>query len=260
MEDQPLNASDTDAPIKRSREKSISYPYYSLKECVHFLEIIHNIGGKKEAPLESVLSKLNVKSRHNRRFSYLASSSENFGLIVKTNTGIKPTELGTSILFPITGENERKEKLVIAFNSPKLYNKIIEKYNQTILPNNEILKNVFYNMEIAKNVLDRAVMAFIQSAQYANVLDNNNRLLIPTSDDVGIQPVKESKEPTESNIKEGGVSKTDEHSTTSNQEANYHKFEIMTSTGRKASISLPFNSTKEDIEKIKGVLDVFIPN
>jgi len=257
MDEMSDNVSNNNTPIRKSREKSASYPYYNLKECINYLEIIHEIGGKKEAPIESILSKLNISSRHNRRFTYLTSSSENFGLIIKTINGLKPTELGTSILFPMSGEDERKEKLITSFKSPQLYQKIIKKYNHTVLPNNEILKNVFYNMNIAKNALNKAANAFLESARYANVLDGNNRLTVPDSSDTDIYSSQISDIEKDVEGQEETQSKINEHPTTIDQKSNYHKFEIMTSTGKKASISLPDNSTKDDIEKIKRILEVF---
>ncbi len=166
----PANEKDSDSDMlkKKSREKSVNNPYFSLKDCVDYLSIIHEIGGKKEAPVESILSKLEVTSIHNRRFTYLTSSAENFSLIEKTNVGIKRTKIGTLILYPPSGEEQRKKLLIDAFKSPLLYQKILERYNNMILPNKEILKNIFYSLGIARIVLDNAVNSFIESAQYAN--------------------------------------------------------------------------------------------
>ena len=79
-----------DETTKKTREKSVRYPANSLKECVDFLSIVHSIGGRKEAPVESILSKLNLTSSETKSFKYLVSSAEIFGLIEKTPNGIKP--------------------------------------------------------------------------------------------------------------------------------------------------------------------------
>ncbi len=78
--------------VKKSREKSVPYPANNLKECVEFLSIIHSIGGRKDAPIESILSKLNLTSADTKSYKYLVSSAEIFDLIEKTSVGIKPTE------------------------------------------------------------------------------------------------------------------------------------------------------------------------
>ena len=89
-----------DENIKKTREKSVHYPANNLKDSVEFLSIVHSIGGRKDAPNESILSKLNLTSTETKSFKYIVSSAEIFGLIEKTNNGIKPTEAGTLILYP----------------------------------------------------------------------------------------------------------------------------------------------------------------
>jgi hypothetical protein len=238
--------------LKRTREKSVRYPYYSLKECVEYLTIVHEIAGKKEAPIETILTKLKIISPDNKRYKYLTSSSEIFNLIEKTKVGIKPTEMGTLILYPPRGEAQRRELLIEAFKAPLLYQKILEKYNQMTLPDFEILKNVFYNLGIAKIVLDNAVNAFIESAQYVNVLDSNNRLYIEAlaEDKNAIQ--SQSPQPNIHPPFVGGGQKPSDIT-------GFDKIEITTTSGKKASILLPSDSSKEDIDKLIKLLKVYNP-
>ncbi len=248
-----------DTPQKKSREKSVKYPFYSLKECLDYLSTIHEIAGKKEAPVESVLSRLNITSKNNRRFSYLTSSAEIFGLIEKTNVGLKPTEMGTLILYPPNGEVERKKLLGQAFKLPILYQKVIERYDKTILPNNDILKNIFYNLGIARIVLDNAVSSFLESAQYAGVLDSNNRLNVSDIETSNETQKPQQQEPVNS-IKLNQAappSETPPRTDVQEVEIGYDKFEITTSTGKKASIILPTDISKQDIDRLKKHLGVY---
>ena len=259
----PANETGSDPEMlkKKSREKSVKYPYNSLKESIDYLSIIHEIGGKKEAPIESILSKLNITSKHTRRFTYLTSSAENFGLIERTHVGIKTTEMGTLILYPPNGDEQRKKLLIDAFKSPVLYQKIIERYNDTILPNSDILKNIFYSLGIARIVLDNAVNSFIESAQYANVLDPNNRLTVPDSDNNEITP---PVPPSESHKggddqkppKQPPIKDAKEYS---HNETEFLKLEILTTNRKKASISIPSDWVKEDIETLIKLLRVYSP-
>ena len=255
----------TDISAKKSREKSVRYPAYSLEECVEFLRMVHTIGGKKEAPVESVLSKLKIITPDNKRYKYLTSSTEIFGLIKKTDTGITPTEIGTLILYPPDGEEQRKKLFVDAFKTPQVYQKIIERYNETILPNADILKNILYSFGIARNALDTAVNAFMSSAKVAGVLDQNNRLL---SSNLEIEPVsgqqqfsentqgaEKQKEPVQplpnkTNATQGESTK---------QDSDVFKFEIPTTSGKKASILLPKDWEKDDIELLIKLLRVLSP-
>jgi|GEM_PF-1202488 len=250
-----------DNVTKKSREKSVRYPSQSIKRCLDFLSIIHAIGGKKEAPIESILSKMNLTSPDTKSFKSIVSSSEIFGLIEKNDSGIKPSEIGTLILYPPDGEEEKKRLLIETFKAPQFYQKIIERYDNMILPNNNILKNVFLHLGIATKVLDTAVDAFIESAQYANVLDSNNRLNTNTNIEKTspspINPVEnllatppKSAEQTEQSQQPSTI----EAPRKSN--VDFYKLEIPTSSGKMASITLPKDAIKEDIELIIGLLKV----
>jgi hypothetical protein len=225
--------------------------------------MIHSIGGKKEAPVESVLSKMNITTPENRRYKYLTSSAEIFGLIKKSEIGITPTEFGTLILYPMDGEEQRKQLIVEAFNIPQLYQKIIERYSGTILPNPDILKNIFYNYGIARNVLDTAVDAFLDSAKFAGILDLNNRLLSSTVED------KPNNQPKTHDDSQTPEKKTDQVQTPSETnltqkseekpDFDVYRYEIRTTSGKKASIILPKDWVKEDINLLINLLRVFSP-
>jgi hypothetical protein len=255
----------SDPSAKKSREKSVRYPAYGLEECVDFLKIVHTIGGKKEAPVESLLSKLKITTSDNRRYKYLTSSAEIFGLVKKTSNGITPTEFGLSILYPINGDEQRKQLYFEAFNTPQVYQKIIERYKDMILPDVDALKPIFYNSGIAPNALDTAVNAFLASAKFAGVLDQDNRLLssIPEKgatpfkqhlpeDGQGMEKQKGPAQPppSKTNVTQGESEKP---------EMDVIKNEIRTTSGKKASILLPKDWVKEDIETLIKLLRVFSP-
>jgi hypothetical protein len=243
--------------VKKSREKSVRYPANNLKECVEFLSIVHSIGGRKDAPIESILSKLNLTSADTKSYKYLVSSAEIFDLIEKTSVGIKPTETGTLILYPPGGEEQKRKLLIDAFKTPQLYQKVIEQYDNMILPNNVILKSVFLHLGIAPKALDSAVDSFINSAQYANVIDSSNRLILSGSDNT---PPVQPPEPDNTNLKPKSDFQQAPPGPTElpKKDTDYHRFEFITSTGKKATVLLPSDCTRKDVEKLKGLLDVFV--
>lgn len=256
----------SDPSAKKSREKSVRYPAYSLEDCVDFLKMVQSIGGKKEAPVESVLSKMKVSTPENKRYKYLTSSAEIFGLIKKTDKGITPTEMGILIIYPVNGEEQRKQLIMEAFRTPQIYQKIIERYLDTILPDTEMLKAIFYSHSIATNALDTAVNAFIASAKFAGAIDQNNRLLPsnignellpsgqtqPPGEDQGLEQQQTPIQvpPNITNATQGQFGKP---------EIDLFKFEIPTTSGKKASILIPKDWVKEDIDLLIKLLRVFSP-
>jgi len=243
--------------MKKTREKSVRYPADDLNECVNFLSIVHSIGGRKDAPIESILSKLNLTSAETKSFRYLVSSAEIFGLIEKTNGGIKPTEFGTLILYPPDGENQKRKLLIDAFKTPQLYQKIIERYDNMILPNNTILRNVFLHQGIATKALDKAVEAFIKSAQYANIIDSNNRLCMSNPDNTipSQSTLSESNAIPQKPKSDFSRLQLEEKGESPKISPGYHKFEFTISTGKKAYVQIPMDCKKEDLEKLKKILD-----
>ncbi|MGP8254319.1 MAG: hypothetical protein ACLQMU_01375 [Methanoregula sp.] len=268
-----VNGDAKNPVIKKSREKSVKYPYYSLKECFNYLSIVHKIGGRKGAQIGSILSEMNINSANNRRFSYLTSSSEIFGLIERSDQLIKPTELGILILFPPNGDSQKKQLLIQSFENSEVYSNIVTKYNETILPNRDLLRIEFYHLKIATNVLDIAVDSFIESAQYVGVLDENSRLLIPTNvpeleDLLGQgKPSPENSPPEPNGQKIPKVAKENPPKENPSDEKDDFegkidmvRFEVLTSTGLKAIVCMPSKCSKEDIEKIKKIVNAYGPD
>ncbi len=125
-----------------------------------------------------------------------------------------------------------------------------------ILPNNVILKSVFLHLGIAPKALDSAVDSFINSAQYANVIDPSNRLILSGDN----MPPAQSPESDNNNLKPKSDFQLAPPGPTElpNKYTDYHRFEFITSTVKKATVLLPSDCTKKDIEKLKGLLDVFV--
>jgi hypothetical protein len=243
---------ENEVPIKTKRtvERSVRYPYYGLKESIGFAEMIKNIGGRKEAPFSSVVKEMGVADTTNKRYSYSISSAEQFGLIEKTDNGLKVTDKVLAILFPTEGEAQKIALLQECFKKPNLYSAMINQYGGMDLPDQEILKNMFLHYGIAENVVGQAVTSFIESAKYAHVL-KDNRLSV-TSVDVQAEQ-KRGEEQKQPSPVTPAVAKVESAPPDTD---NYHKFEFLTSTGKKALIQIPVECTKSDLTTLKAILDV----
>jgi hypothetical protein len=183
------------------------------------------------------------------------SSAEQFGLIEKTESGLKVTDKVMVILFPTEGESQKNAVLKECFKKPNLYNLIINQYDGLPLPDPDILKNQFLHYGIAQNVVEKAVDSFIESAKYANVL-KENKLVVSLQDDIPPKPrMTEGQKLPElpAQTPQQGNKKDELHPDVKD----YNKLELVISTGKKAIIVLPPDCKKEDIEKIKRHLDAF---
>jgi hypothetical protein len=164
------------AEISKKREKSVKYPYYSLDECLEFAGTINKIAGRGEALTSSVLKALNITTETNKQYKYKLSSASQFGLIERTAAGLKITELTRRILYPPEGESQKRCLIIEAFKSPPLYQKLIQRYANLVLP--EHIPNVLLDMGIATNAKEHAAKIFEISARVAGVLGDDSILRV----------------------------------------------------------------------------------
>ncbi len=230
--------------VKR-REKSVRYPYYDLKDSLDFAKMIDGIAGRKDAPISAILELMGIKTENNKKLNYKISSSEQFGLISKHNKSLAVTELARSIFFPTRGESQELQLLLEAFRSPPLYKKLIEQYEGKELP--ETLPNILYNFGVAQSKIKRAAKVFKQSALFAHALDENDKLRTT------------SIEAQESETSETALSLAQTQQTQVDVTLRgYHDLSVSLSNGQILKLSIPANISKQDVEKIKKMLDVLV--
>ena len=251
---------DVQTKTKRIVERSVRYPYYSLKDSIGFAETVKSIGGRREAPISSILKELNVTNTSNKRYSYLVSSAEQFGLIERMENALKVTNKVFGILFPTEGEAQKNALLKECFKKPNLYVAMINQYDGMDLPDKEILKNMFLHYGITENVVEKAVESFIDSAKYANVL-KEKKLSVNSSEAIDVDSKRDDKQKSSEEAATLAVTADTPPPVTKPEPAisgleNYHKFEFLTSSGKKALIQIPKECTKCDLTKLKAILDV----
>jgi len=251
-------------PRKRSR----SYPYYSLEKALEISKMIHEIGGNGVAPVESILSEMNIKSDQNKRYSYLTSSAKQYGLIENENDGFKTTQLAISILYP---SNDNDSKVIIsrkrAATNPELYKEILLQYNGSILPKNEFLENNFIQKGIINSVVEVAVQSFLDTIKFAEIINEEQRISIDErflDQNVEIEKINTIK-PENSKMVYSKII----HEPLINEELhekpvqeinqkeinNAFNLEIPLNSGKKAYINIPKEITEEEIRIIKNFID-----
>ncbi len=259
-------------PRKRSR----SYPYYNLEEALELSKMIYEIGGNGVAPVESILSKMNIKSDQNKRYSYKTSSAKQFGLIKNERGGFKVTPLGISILYPSSDNdpNVSTGKMKAAIN-PELYKEVLSQYIGSILPKDEFLKNNFIQKGILSSVTDVAVQTFLDTMEFAKIINEEQRVVI---NEQYLDPNVEIKKPQiikpRSKKKTMGIISKITHEPSINEELqdesgqekeqkeinDAFNLEIPLNSGKKAYINIPKGVTEEEIQLIKNFIDAIKTN
>jgi hypothetical protein len=114
---------------------------------------------------------------------------------------------------------------------------------------------VFLHLGIAPKALDSAVDSFITSAQYANVIDSNNRLLLSGTEKITLPTQPTESDSTGLKPKSDFQQVSEEPKESQKNDIDFHKFEFITSTGKKAFVQIPIGCKKDDLEKLKKILD-----
>jgi len=248
--------------------KSRQYPYYSLEKSINFTKLIYDVGGKGLVPIESIVSHMGLTSSNNRRFSYEKSSARQYGLIISVDKCLQITERARAILFPLKNDDPNHIlKLNEAVMNPRVYRELINRYNNKLLPKIEFLRNIFREKGIIESSLEPAINAFLQSISYLGVLSEDNKIVM---DDKIFnlfkikeerQGIKEESKLKEKNEKNKKPFKNNEESTSDfNQEQAYYSLEFPISTGKRVIISIPSESTMEDLNILKSFINVIESN
>lgn len=221
----------------KMRERSSSYPFYNLEDCLVFVRKIDELGGKGISEA-SLLSALGLKSASTRSYWGRLSSSKQFTLLQGSASNLQLTETARLILHPTEGETQRHQLLSEAFRNPKLYNQLIARFNGKKIPEISVLGNILmHDYRIAKAVREYAAKAFIESAKYVGLLSDDGVL---------------GGETTASHVE--GQQIGDEGGFLPKGKA--HSLQVALSGGKMASIILPSDIAKSDIERLKKMLDV----
>ena len=232
---------------KKPREKSAQYPSYDLSSCIEFIQIVEKLGGKQEVAESSLLTELRLKSSNTKSYTGKVSSCRQFGLLDSKAGFLSITERARLILYPTEEQKDvQSKKLTIeAFRSPALYQKLIKRYEGKTLLKTDTLANILMSeYKIAKAVKNNAAKVFISSAKFTGVLGDNNVLQVRRTYEAitGEAPSAETEIP-ETGQKPPPMGQV-------------HSLKLALSSGKSATITVPSDITRADVERLKSMLEL----
>jgi hypothetical protein len=225
---------------KTSRKRSRPYPRRSLKECLDFIRMVDEAGRDNVAE-DVLVARLGLSTANSHRFTGLVSSSKQFGLLTVDNGQYTVRDLGKRYLNPLNDE-ERRQATVEAFNSPKLYQELIEKFGGGSLPDKQKLANTLLRYHgIESKVSSKATEIFIDSAEFAGLLGSDGRLLSALDSGRPETPADLSQSAPEPPLPQADV----------------QIVKLALSTGM-AQLNVPANITNKDAERLKILIDLLV--
>jgi hypothetical protein len=141
----------------------------------------YGVGGQAATRKEIAI----VLKKAENTLVYFFVSAIQYGLLTPVGKGLVVSQLYEKIEAPVYGEADRKSAKMEAFNNSPLYRKLIENFNNRILPNEEGLANALKTKEYGVNPVTcgKATKVFYENGRAIGVIDSNNRLgfILPKS-------------------------------------------------------------------------------
>ncbi|HTA31592.1 MAG TPA: hypothetical protein VK731_13955, partial [Candidatus Cybelea sp.] len=149
-----------------------TYPYCALDVCLQVADAVKGLGGGggKVAVSKSLLaSSLQVDER-SQTLTFKLAATKAFGLIQGRSEFVL-TETAKEYFFP-TDDKRRNHPLLDCFERPRAFNRLIQRFDGSKLPEQDILANILQReCEVPESWAQRVAKFFTQSAKTASALD-----------------------------------------------------------------------------------------
>lgn len=159
---------------QEGKNRSSSYPSLTVDKAYEFAKKINDqFSSVAEISREEIATALSMNAGSIIRD---ISSCVQYGFLNKNTAEgkYKLSQIFSNIFSP-ESERDKKVAYMKAFGNPKLYNELITKFENNVIPI-ELPNTLSKHFNIRKEVADNAANIFIESGKYVGVI-NDNRLL-----------------------------------------------------------------------------------
>ncbi|MEZ4104664.1 MAG: hypothetical protein R3B60_05280 [Candidatus Paceibacterota bacterium] len=158
------------------KQRSASYPYYSIEESLDFSQKIYkNYGTTYRAKREEIADALGYSVGS---LTQKVSAAVQYGFLdMKSKEGYMVTPLFVNWHRPIS-EESKNDALEEAFRNPPLYSDLLEVFENNILPPTKPLANILLQKHnISEKACARAAEIFELNAKFVGALSEESRIL-----------------------------------------------------------------------------------
>lgn len=153
------------------------FPHFTIDDVMPRMREIashYGVGGQPATRKEIAI----VLKKAENTLVYFFISAIQYGLLVPIGKGLSVGQLYERIEAPVYGDTDRKAAKIEAFNNSPIYKKLIEAFNNRILPNEEGLANALKSKDYGVNPItcDKAAKVFFENGRSLGIIDSNNRL------------------------------------------------------------------------------------
>lgn len=179
MEDNTTLTDSVESETKNKKliDRSAAYPGITIEEAVPFVAGIYkNFPGSQRVSREDIAAVLKTKVANIQRD---VAAAVQYGLLIKDKDGYKVSDKYKTLHNHLS-EDEKKQCLLDAFGSPKLYAEIIVKHNGHVIPA-ELKTHLIRFHRIAEKAAPYAAEIFITNGKYVGAIDEHNILNYKTN-------------------------------------------------------------------------------
>ena len=150
------------------KNKSRSYPSFSLEECLQLTEKIHSSFGNRLSTRKEIADACDFSEGYMVKF---VSSCKQFDLLeIEHGNGYRPSKTFINEILLAENEEAKQKTLIQCVTKPSLYSEILEKYKKIPGSLPVILVKDF---GIQLNVKDKVAEVFIESLKFVNAISED---------------------------------------------------------------------------------------
>ncbi len=261
-----MKNSNVEVPSNMATTKSSLYPAFSINDVIDFLELTKKYPAGRPISYDTMAEECGLKSSYTKSLKYKISSAKQYGCIETSDRMITLTELGNTIIRPISDE-ELFESKITAVKNPPLFKKLFEKYEGKPLPQQTALENILVrDYKITESSKKVAAETFIKCLDQVGAInagvisfdlisnisienksievENENIEEIDASISSGVDNIQNNLSPIDIKCKE-------------DYEA---PLTIPMGNQRKAILYMPVETTKKEAEYVKAMISMMFDN
>lgn len=261
-----MKNSNVEASSNMATTKSSLYPAFSINEVIVFLELTKKYPAGRPISYDAMAEECGLKSSYTKSLKYKISSAKQYGCIETSDRMIILTELGNTIIRPISDE-ELFESKITAVKNPPLFKKLLEKYEGKPLPQQIALENILVrDYKITESSKKVAAETFIKCLEQVGAInagvisfDVINNISV---NDKSSEVKKENFDEIDS-FADPAVENT-QNSTSPIEVKCKEDYEapltIPMGNHRKAILYMPVETTKKEAEYVKAMISMMFDN
>lgn len=238
--------------LSKNTAHSPSYPSSELNSILEFVTKIHTDLGHTQYHDKELIAKALGFAWSSIKMKI--STCVQYGLLeLKHGVGYKVSPLFIQIHKPVT-EEEKRSALIEALRNPDLYSRLIDEYNEDVIPNIAVLGTIlFRKYNIMEKAAEKAAEIFINNLKSLGLLNQENRLFLTRT---GQSQNSEEIIIIDSADKNSGMPPLlPPQFNTQIISTEMIDIPIPLKSGKKAFLKIPEDITPEDIERVAKFVD-----